>query len=99
MDKLKRRTNKQMVSEHSSCAIKYLKSKHQRMLGQNAENDNVHIINISSDDDRILNCCLQLKDQSKEVILITNDFNLCNKALLSDIEAFTSEQFLQKHSL
>lgn len=64
--------------------------------GQKATEDNEHIISVSSADDKILNCCLQLKGQSKEVILVTNDINLSNKALLSGIEAITSKQCLEK---
>ncbi|XP_055297791.1 transcriptional protein SWT1 [Sitodiplosis mosellana] len=100
LDQLKRRINEESVSSKSSRAIKYiyeqLKSKNQRMQGQKATEDNDHIISVTSPDDKILNCCLQLKGQSKEVILVTNDINLSNKALLSDIEAITSKQCLEK---
>lgn len=64
--------------------------------GQKAIDDKNHLIDVTSPDDRILNCCLQLKNQSKEVILVTNDKNLSNKAMLSDIEAITSKTCLEK---
>lgn len=65
-------------------------------LGQKAIEDKDPIINVKSDDDRILNCCLQLKNRSSDVILLTNDINLSTKARLNDIEAITSCQYLKK---
>lgn len=64
--------------------------------GQKATEDNAPIINVKCADDKILNCCLQLQHKSNDVILLTNDINLSNKALMNGIEAMTSKQFLDK---
>lgn len=43
-------------------------------------------------DDRILNCCLQLiEENTKKLILLTNDKNLRNKAFVNKIEAFSRD--------
>lgn len=61
--------------------------------------DTQHVINVKGADDKILNCCLQLQGQRKEVILVTNDINLSNKALTSGIEAITSRECMKKYNL
>lgn len=65
-------------------------------IGQKAMEDKSHVIDVSSPDDKVLNCCLQLKNQSKEIILVTNDKNLASKALLNGIEAITSRECLER---
>lgn len=64
--------------------------------GQKATEDKTHIIDVTSPDDKILNCCLQLQSQSKEIILVTNDINLSNKAILNGVESITSKQYLER---
>lgn len=64
------------------------------ILGQKATEDHQHIIHIDSPDDRILNCCLQLANQSLDIILLTNDRNLDNKAATSGIRTLSSEEFI-----
>lgn len=58
--------------------------------------DKSHVIDVTSPDDKILNCCLQLKNQQKDIILVTNDKNLAAKALLNEIEAITSRECLER---
>lgn len=58
--------------------------------------DKAHVIDVTSPDDKILNCCLQLVNQSMDIILVTNDKNLSNKALLNGIEAITSRGCLER---
>jgi predicted ribonuclease YlaK len=53
-----------------------------------------HLINISSDnkgDDKILNCCLQVRDHVRRVFLFTNDINLYNRATASGVEGVTPD--------
>lgn len=65
-------------------------------LGQKAVEDKEHVIDVTSPDDKVLNCCLQLQNQSMDIILVTNDKNLSNKALLNGIEAITSRGCLER---
>lgn len=59
------------------------------LFGQSSLDDGNHLITIDSPDDRILNCCLQFhtKGYKKNLLLLSNDVNLRNKALVSDIQA------------
>lgn len=66
------------------------------ILGQGATVDHQHIIHISSADDRILNCCLQLANQSLEILLLTNDRNLNNKAATSGIKTMCADEYSKK---
>lgn len=47
-------------------------------------------------DDKILNYCLQLKYQSIKIILVINDKNLSNRALVNSIETINSKECLEK---
>lgn len=67
-----------------------------RWIGQSAIEDKNHLIDVKSNDDKILNCCLQLVKQSKKVILVTNDLNLTNTAKFSDIETITQKRCMEK---
>lgn len=73
--------------------IKYCEPFH-FISGQKATKDGDHIIEINSPDDRILNCCLQLKNQSKNVTLITNDKNLSIKAIFNGVHTVTAKKCL-----
>ncbi len=64
--------------------------------GQKATEDCEHLIDVANADDKILNCCLQVLRQPREAILITNDINLCNKAMASGITAMTSKEYKDK---
>ncbi|KAJ6648869.1 Transcriptional protein SWT1 [Pseudolycoriella hygida] len=101
LDKLKMRQVDQRISSLASTAIKFiyneLKSKKDRLQGQKATEDSVHLIEVTNGDDRILNCCLQLSHQSREIILITNDTNLSNKAIASDVKTMTCKEYRSKN--
>jgi predicted ribonuclease YlaK len=49
------------------------------------------IIPIDSGDDEILNCCLQIQETTKKIILLTQDKNLRNKAFVNKIESFSRD--------
>lgn len=66
------------------------------IIGQKATEDKTHEIDVASQDDRVLNCCIQLKNKSIDIILATNDKNLANKALSEKIEAITSQECLER---
>ncbi|XP_031628262.1 transcriptional protein SWT1-like isoform X2 [Contarinia nasturtii] len=96
LDQLKRREN---TAFNAIRAIGYIyeeqKSKNPRLLGQKATMDSEHLIEVNSPDDRILNCCLQLKNQSKTVTLLTNDKNLSIKAQFNGIDTITAKKCLE----
>ncbi|XP_037051487.1 transcriptional protein SWT1-like [Bradysia coprophila] len=97
LDRLKGRTGDSRISQLASAAIRFifneLKSKTQRLQGQKATEDCSHLIDVINADDKILNCCLQLLRQSRETILISNDINLCNKAIASGVATMTSKEY------
>lgn len=57
-----------------------------RIRGQPLRDANSHIYPCESPDDEILNCCLQQAERGKSVILLSNDKNLCSKALINNIK-------------
>ncbi|XP_075974444.1 uncharacterized protein LOC142975475 [Anticarsia gemmatalis] len=58
-----------------------------RIKGQPLRDANSHIYPCESPDDEILNCCLQQAERGKSVILLSNDKNLCSKALINNIRS------------
>lgn len=62
------------------------------LAGQSATEDRRHIIDVDSPDDRILNCCIQLKDNHNLVSLLSSDKNLCCKAKSSGINIVTPRE-------
>lgn len=62
------------------------------MIGQSAvESLQKPIISIDSGDDDILNCCLQIQEKTKKIILLSNDKNLRNKAFVNKVESFSRD--------
>ncbi|XP_055077347.1 transcriptional protein SWT1 isoform X2 [Periophthalmus magnuspinnatus] len=70
-----------------------LKGKESHLRGQSMQQaaDSTNGLNAENNDDRVLQCCLQYQRLHPEcaVILCTNDKNLCSKALLSGVQAFS----------
>ncbi|XP_039961798.1 uncharacterized protein LOC120775617 [Bactrocera tryoni] len=83
-------------------AIKYLNSKfetkNKHLQAQSALSELEHLVEITSPDDRIINCCLQVKQQIDHVILLTEDINLRNKAICNNILVSTKSDLLAKHT-
>lgn len=100
LDRLKHK-NKNTTADLAKRAIHFiyvnLKREHPRFVGQSALEDCRHLIEIESPDDKILNCCLQLKSSSKKVILLSDDKNLCCKAKSSGIDIRTSRMCNEKY--
>ena len=68
------------------------KNKDPFLIGQSAlDSVQKQIIPIDCGDDKILNCCLQIQEITKKLILLTNDKNLRNKAFVNKIEAFSRD--------
>ncbi|XP_064650043.1 uncharacterized protein LOC135501721 isoform X2 [Lineus longissimus] len=81
-------------------AVKFLhtcfQSKHPRIVGQTPREAALPTsgdLTIESNDDQVLQCCLQCKEKYPDslVVLFTNDMNLCSKAMIMGIQAFTHE--------
>ena len=75
------------------------KKKDQRVQGQSAMQAKNRIIEIENPDDNIINCCLQITERIRNsaqtgVILLSNDNNLRNKALVNKIDAFSFSELL-----
>ncbi|ESO92752.1 hypothetical protein LOTGIDRAFT_120307, partial [Lottia gigantea] len=83
-----------VVSFQAMKAVKFLYSclqnKHPRVLGQTAS-DVSNNLTIECNDDRVLQCCFSYthKYPNGNIVLLSDDFNLCNKATISDVSAFT----------
>ncbi|XP_014237391.1 transcriptional protein SWT1-like [Trichogramma pretiosum] len=80
---------------------KHFSSKHPRFLGQTPEDvqRNNQKFEIDCPDDRILQTCLQVRDYSRSVVLLSYDKNLCNKALLHNIPTLSRDEPLDKIEL
>ncbi|XP_069966727.1 uncharacterized protein Swt1 [Bactrocera oleae] len=83
-------------------AIKYLNSKfeakNKHLQAQSALSELEHLVEITSPDDRIINCCLQVKQQIDHIILLTEDINLRNKAICNNILVSTKSDLVAKHT-
>ncbi|CAH2077069.1 unnamed protein product, partial [Iphiclides podalirius] len=56
-----------------------------RIKGQSLRDANCHIYPCEMNDDEVLNCCLQQIERGKNVLLLSEDKNLCNKATLNNV--------------
>ncbi|XP_039984890.1 transcriptional protein SWT1 isoform X2 [Xiphias gladius] len=85
------------VAHLATPAITYiynsLKSREPHLWGQSMQQaaESSNGLNAENNDDRVLQCCLQYQNlyQGCALILCTNDKNLCSKALLSGVKAFS----------
>lgn len=94
LDRLK--TREENVAKLARRAITFIDEcflqKDPFFIGQSAAESVVkQIIPIDSGDDEILNCCLQIQEITKKVILLTNDKNLRNKAFVNKIESLSRD--------
>ncbi|KAH8374937.1 hypothetical protein KR200_009445 [Drosophila serrata] len=88
LDKLKI-SSENKTDQFARQAIRYLNTKFDESLqiqAQSALEEAEHLIDVDSPDDSIINCCLQLKEQVPNMMLLTNDSNLRLKGIASDIQ-------------
>jgi len=52
------------------------------------------LIQSNSADDRILACCLLLRDEGSQITLLTNDINLANKGMINGVKCGDSENIV-----
>lgn len=69
-------------------------SKHSRVRGQKMSEATKNASNCA--DDNILLSCLQLRKQCFDVILVSNDTNLRNKALVSDVQSVSKDELAKQ---
>lgn len=81
------------IEMSAKAANKYINNqftaKNPQLKGQKAADHGNKLLDVQSGDDDVLNCCLQVKQGGKKVILLSNDINLRNKALFNDVPAFS----------
>lgn len=94
LDKLKIRDDKSVAfsaRRANDYVSKCLFDKDNFLVGQSALERQNHLIDIDSADDEIVNCLLQIKFTTKNVILLTNDKNLMSKAIVNNVESFSHD--------
>jgi len=96
LDGLKNSTSRD-TAVRARAAVRWLhnclQGGHPGVLTQTAEQSKRSAIRFESKsaDDRILACCLLLKEDGNKVTLVTNDVNLANKGLINQVRCGDSE--------
>ncbi|XP_018338067.1 PREDICTED: transcriptional protein SWT1 isoform X2 [Trachymyrmex septentrionalis] len=77
---------------------KQFSSKHPRIIGQTREQaaKNKEDFSLNCPDDEILQCCLQISQLQKSVVILSYDKNLCTKAMIYNILALGRHDPLEK---
>ncbi|KAM6261875.1 transcriptional protein SWT1 isoform 2-T6 [Porphyrio hochstetteri] len=96
LDNLKKGKMLQHVRDKAIPAVQFiymcLKKQDPKLWGQSMQLASQKIYGLSDEnnDDRVLQCCLQYQNLFPQavVILCTDDKNLCNKAIVSEVKAF-----------
>ncbi|KAM9007555.1 transcriptional protein SWT1 isoform 5-T6 [Ara ararauna] len=96
LDNLKKGKMLHHVRDKAIPAVQFiymcLKNQDSKLWGQSMQLASQKIYGLSDEnnDDRVLQCCLQYQNLFPQavVILCTDDKNLCNKAIVSEIKAF-----------
>ncbi|XP_039213544.1 transcriptional protein SWT1 isoform X1 [Crotalus tigris] len=97
LDNLKRGKILENVRQKAIPAVHFiytcLKNQDPKLWGQSMQlaSQKTQSFTTENNDDRVLQCCLQYQNlyPQAEVILLTDDKNLCNKALVSEIKAYS----------
>lgn len=93
LDYMKESNNRNSLSKGARRAVNFINDqltrKHPQFKGQTVLEASNQDLSSKNADDGILFCCLQLVDQGKCVVLLSNDTNLRNKVLVNNIRAYT----------
>ncbi|XP_058030397.1 transcriptional protein SWT1 isoform X2 [Ahaetulla prasina] len=97
LDNLKRGKILENVRQKAIPAVHFiytcLKNQDPKLWGQSMQlaSQTSQSFSTENNDDRVLQCCLQYQNlyPQAEVILLTDDKNLCNKSLVSEIKAYS----------
>lgn len=92
LDEIKSRSARSL----SSLAMKSIRflntnfqSQSQFVKGQTSIEANKYLIEIQNADDKILNCCIQISQNTERVLLLSNDVNLRNKSIIHQVQAYS----------
>ncbi|KAM4895845.1 transcriptional protein SWT1 isoform 1-T1 [Sylvia borin] len=96
LDNLKKGRMLQHVRDKAIPAVQFiykcLKSQDSKLWGQSMQlaSEKMYGLSDENNDDRVLQCCLQYQKLFPQalVVLCTDDKNLCNKAIVSEVKAF-----------
>ncbi|KFQ68335.1 Transcriptional protein SWT1 [Phaethon lepturus] len=96
LDNLKKGKMLQHVRDKAIPAVQFiytcLKNQDSKLWGQSMQlaSQKMYGLSDENNDDRVLQCCLQYQNLFPQavVILCTDDKNLCNKAIVSEVKAF-----------
>ncbi|XP_018863173.1 transcriptional protein SWT1 isoform X2 [Parus major] len=96
LDNLKKGRMLQHVRDKAIPAVQFiykcLKSQDSKLWGQSMQlaSQKMYGLSDENNDDRVLQCCLQYQKLFPQalVVLCTDDKNLCNKAIVSEVKAF-----------
>ncbi|XP_066482469.1 transcriptional protein SWT1 isoform X2 [Tiliqua scincoides] len=102
LDNLKRGKILQHVGKKAIPAVHFiytcLKNQDSKLWGQSMQlaSQKTYDFTVENNDDRVLQCCLQYQSlfPQAEVVLLTDDKNLSNKALVSEVKAFGKADFV-----
>nr|CAH7720424.1 unnamed protein product [Callosobruchus chinensis] len=100
LDLMKDTSSKSKLKSNIMSSMKFINKRLQeqdpRVIGQTVwEVENQKHIG-STPDDKILSCCMQVATKYETVILVSNDMNLKNKALINSITACSVQEVSQK---
>lgn len=97
LDRIKHREQGKPLSTAASQSIRFLnehlKRRDPRVKGQSTVEATVHLVPVENPDDHIINCCFQVRQiisgrAGTDLMLLSNDVNLRNKALVNGVPAF-----------
>ncbi|XP_067997417.1 transcriptional protein SWT1 isoform X3 [Melanerpes formicivorus] len=96
LDNLKKGKMLQHVRDKAIPAVQFiyrcLKNQDSKLWGQSMQlaSQKMYGLSDENNDDRVLQCCLQYQNLFPQavVVLCTDDKNLCNKAIVSEVKAF-----------
>ncbi|XP_065092436.1 transcriptional protein SWT1 [Ochlerotatus camptorhynchus] len=96
LDRIKHREQGTPLSQAAARSIRFLndhlKRRDPRVIGQSSMEAAKQLIPVENADDNIMNCCLQVRliiaGIATDLMLLSNDVNLRNKALVNGIQAF-----------
>ncbi|XP_048338485.1 LOW QUALITY PROTEIN: transcriptional protein SWT1 [Sphaerodactylus townsendi] len=75
-----------------------LKNQDSKLWGQSMQlaSQRTYGFSVENNDDRVLQCCLQYQElfPQAEVVLLTDDKNLCSKALVSEVKALCKAELV-----
>ncbi|KAF5280528.1 hypothetical protein FQR65_LT00279 [Abscondita terminalis] len=71
-----------------------LSTKHPRVKGQSVRDAAQQNFSSKNADDAILHCCLQVAEKHNRAMLLSNDINLRNKAIIHGVDAYSHTEII-----